>query len=88
MHINLVTYKRTNRHFDKIINISKKINIFFDVHLSGLFCRPKMPWFRLIYLIKIVSADFEIFRNKEAKKPIFSCAITILVHTLYGKVKK
>ena len=39
-------------------------------------------------LIKIVSAVFEVFRKKEAKKPLFSFTITILDHTLYGKVKK
>ena len=46
-----------------------------------------MPWFRSIFLIKIVSAVFEIFRKKEGKKTLFSCTITILDHTLYGKVK-
>ena len=47
-----------------------------------------MPSVRPIFLIKIVSAVFEIFRKKEAKNPLFSCTITILDHTLYGKVKK
>ena len=57
-----------------------------------------MPWFRPIFLIKIVSAIFEIFRKKEAKKKkkkkakktktLFSSTITILDHTPYGKVKK
>ena len=46
-----------------------------------------MPWLRPIFLIKIVSAVFEIFRKKETKKPFFSCTITILDHTLYRKVK-
>ena len=41
-----------------------------------------MPWFRSIFLIKIVLAVFEIFRKKVAKKKtLFSC-------TMYGQVKK
>ena len=43
-----------------------------------------MPGFRSIFLFLI--AVFEIFRYKEAKT-LFSCMITILDHTLYGKVK-
>ena len=43
-----------------------------------------------IFLIKIVSAVFEIFRKKRIKKTttLFSCTITILDHTMYGKVKR
>ena len=40
------------------------------------------------FFIKIVSAVFVIFRQKEAKKPLISCTITILDHTLYGKLKR
>ena len=47
-----------------------------------------MPWFRPLFLIKIVSAVFEIFQKKRRKKTLFSCPITILDLTLYGKVKK
>ena len=48
-----------------------------------------MPWFRPIFLIKIVSVVFEIFRKKEAKKksPLFSCTITILDHILLYKIE-
>ena len=49
------------------------------------FLWTKMPWFHQIFLIKIVSSVFEIFRKKQAKKPLFSSTITI--HTLYSKVK-
>ena len=38
---------------------------FFDVHLLGLFCRPKCHGFVQFVFIKIVSAIFEIFRKKE-----------------------
>ena len=47
-----------------------------------------MTWFHPIFVIKIVSAILQIFRKNEAKKKaIFSFTITILDHTLYGKVK-
>ena len=46
-----------------------------------------MPWLSPIFLFKIVSAVFKVFRKKEGKNPLFSCTITILDHTLYGKVK-
>ena len=42
----------------------------------------------LNFLIKIVSAVFEIFRKKEPKTPLFTCTTTILDHTLYGKVNR
>ena len=48
----------------------------------------EIPGFRPNFLIKIVSAVFEIYQKKDAKKtPLFSCTITILDHTLYGTVK-
>ena len=81
-----LTYKQTNRHFDKTLIISK--NIIFSMFTYQGFLQTEMPWFRQIFLIKIVSAIFQKFRKKEAKKPLFSCTITILDHTpLYGKVK-
>ena len=42
------------------------------------------------FFIKIVSAVFEIFQKKKKQKKtktLFSFMITILEHTLYGKVK-
>ena len=41
-----------------------------------------MLWFQPIFFIKIVSVVFEIFRKKEADKPLFSCKITILDHKI------
>ena len=48
-----------------------------------------MPRFCPIFFIKIVSAVFEIFGKKRSKKKktLFPRTITILDHTLYGKVK-
>ena len=37
-----------------------------------------MPWFRPIFFNKIVSAVFEIFRKKEAKKHFFHARLQYL----------
>ena len=45
-----------------------------------------MPWFRPIFLIKIVSVVFEIFRKKQAKKKNFFYA-RLQYLSIYNKVK-
>ena len=60
--------------------LSRKI-LFFRCSLIRAFFRPKSHGFAQFF--KIVSAVFVIFRKKIT---FFSCTITILDHTLYGKV--
>ena len=87
---NRLTNKLTNRQTDILKKqlFSRKIYFFRCSLIIRAFLWTEMPWFRSIFLIKIVSAFYKIFRKKEAKKPLFSCTITILDHTLYGKLNK
>ena len=77
---------QTNRHFEKTIRYYLEKYNFFDVHLLGLICRPKCHGFAQFFLSKLIQSFLRYF-EKNAKKTLFSCTITILVHTLYDKVK-
>ena len=48
-----------------------------------------MPWFRPIFFYQNSFARFFRYfeKKKEKNKPLFSCTITIIDHTLYVKVK-
>ena len=47
-----------------------------------------MPWFRPIFFNLNSFNRFWDISKKRSKKTLFSCKITILDYTLYGKVKK
>ena len=68
---NARTYKRTNRHFDKSVNIWKN-TIFSMFTYYDIFGDQNV----------MVSAVFEVLISKKrSKKTLFSWTITILDHT-------
>ena len=76
---------QTNRHFDKIIIISK--NIIFSMFTYKGFFVDQNAMVLLNFFSKNSFSRFWDISKKWSKKTLFSCTITILNHTLYGKVK-